>query len=44
LWLVKGARHVNLHDYAGLEYERRVGAFLEAHLRSGASSNKDAAG
>lgn len=33
LWLVKGARHVNLHDYAGPEYERRVGAFLAAHLR-----------
>jgi len=25
LWLVKGAKHVDLHDYAGPEYERRDG-------------------
>lgn len=43
LWLVQVAKHVNLHDYAALEYERRVGTFLETHLRSGAASKKDAA-
>lgn len=32
LWLVDGAAHVNLHRYAGLEYERRVGRFLAEHL------------
>lgn len=32
LWVVEGAAHVNLHAYAPQEYERRVGAFLAAHL------------
>jgi esterase/lipase len=34
LWLVEGAAHVNLHAYAGKEYERRVGSFLAEHLKS----------
>ena len=34
LWEVSGAGHEDLHDYAPLEYERRVGDFLMAHLRS----------
>lgn len=32
LWIVEGAAHVNLHAYAPGEYERRIGAFLAAHL------------
>jgi alpha-beta hydrolase superfamily lysophospholipase len=32
LWVVEGAAHVNLHAYAPAEYERRIGAFLAAHL------------
>jgi alpha-beta hydrolase superfamily lysophospholipase len=32
LWVVEGAAHVNLHAYAREEYERRIGAFLAAHL------------
>jgi alpha-beta hydrolase superfamily lysophospholipase len=32
LWVVEGAAHVNLHAYAQEEYERRIGAFLAAHL------------
>jgi alpha-beta hydrolase superfamily lysophospholipase len=32
LWVVEGAAHVNLHAYAPEEYERRIGAFLAAHL------------
>jgi alpha-beta hydrolase superfamily lysophospholipase len=34
LWEVRGAGHEDLHEYAPLEYERRVGAFLVAHLRA----------
>ena len=34
LWEVSGAGHEDLHDYAPIEYERRVGDFLIAHLRS----------
>ena len=33
LWEVRGAGHVDIHDYSPLEYERRVGGFLAAHLR-----------
>lgn len=33
LWLVGGAAHVDLHDYAEREYEKRVADFLSAHLR-----------
>lgn len=32
-WGVVGAGHEDLHDYAGPEYERRVGGFLERCLR-----------
>lgn len=31
-WWVAGAAHVDLHDFAGAEYERRVLAFLAANL------------
>ena len=33
LWEVLGAGHEDIHSFAKLEYERRVGGFLEAHLR-----------
>ena len=33
LWLVDGAAHVNLHHYAGQEYEQRVGVFFALHLQ-----------
>ena len=33
LWLVEGAAHVNLYNYAGPDYEQRVGGFLADHLR-----------
>jgi uncharacterized protein len=32
LWVVDGAAHVDLHAYAPVDYERRVGAFLAQHL------------
>ena len=32
-WPVEGAGHVDLHEYAPAEYERRVGAFLTRWLR-----------
>jgi alpha-beta hydrolase superfamily lysophospholipase len=38
MWEVRGAGHEDLHDYSPLEYERRVGGFLVAHLRSQASA------
>lgn len=31
-WAVEGAAHVDLHDFAPQEYERRVGTFLERNL------------
>ena len=34
MWEVGGAGHEDLHEYSPLEYERRVGGFLVAHLRS----------
>ncbi len=42
LWEVEGAGHVDLHDFARPEYERRVGAFLADHLRDPASRLADA--
>jgi fermentation-respiration switch protein FrsA (DUF1100 family) len=33
LWVVEGAAHVDLHAYDRPAYERRVLAFLDAHLR-----------
>ena len=35
-WAVEGAAHVDLHAFAGTEYERRVGAFLRRHVRTSA--------
>ena len=32
LWIVKGAAHVNLHDFEPASYEARVGGFLRKHL------------
>jgi fermentation-respiration switch protein FrsA (DUF1100 family) len=32
LWAIAGAKHEDLHAYAGPEYERRVGGFLVRHL------------
>ena len=43
-WEVSGAGHEDLHDYAPLEYERRVGDFLTAHLRSPSASTEAAVG
>lgn len=33
LWIVPGARHFNMHSYAGKEYEQRITAFLSHYLR-----------
>ncbi|MCB1935097.1 MAG: alpha/beta fold hydrolase [Nitrosomonas sp.] len=33
LWIVPGARHFNMHDYAGKTYEREVSDFLAYYLR-----------
>lgn len=33
LWIVEGAEHVDLHEYAQVDYEARIGAFLATHLR-----------
>ncbi len=33
IWIVPGAGHFNMHNYAGKEYERHVLAFLAQHLR-----------
>lgn len=33
LWLVDGAPHVDLHEFAPAEYEHRVGEFLQQTLR-----------
>jgi len=34
LWLVPGAAHVNLHDFAEEEYERRILEYFATYLRS----------
>lgn len=36
-WAVRGAGHEDLHAYAPVEYERRVGAFLAGRLRPGST-------
>jgi fermentation-respiration switch protein FrsA (DUF1100 family) len=36
LWVVAGAGHVDFHRFARVEYERRVLAFFERYLASGA--------
>ena len=33
LWMVEGKAHENFHEVVPAEYEKRVGAFLERHLR-----------
>jgi uncharacterized protein len=33
LWMVGGAGHVDLHAFAPIEYERRIGGFLARNLR-----------
>lgn len=33
LWIVPGARHFNMHTYAGREYEQHVSDFLSYYLR-----------
>jgi len=33
LWLIEGAKHENLHRYAGRDYEARVLRFLRKHLQ-----------
>jgi len=33
LWIVPGARHFNMHTYAGREYEQRISTFLSQYLR-----------
>jgi uncharacterized protein len=40
-WSVEGAGHVDLHEFAGAEYERRVGAFLARHLRGASYGPSD---
>jgi pimeloyl-ACP methyl ester carboxylesterase len=40
LWEVRGAGHEDIHDYSPLEYERRVGGFLLAHLRLPAAATE----
>lgn len=37
LWIVPGARHFNMHTYAGREYEQRISAFLSQYLRQNAN-------
>lgn len=34
LWMVKGAKHQNLHQYAPQDYERRVLQFFRKHLQN----------
>ena len=43
LWEVHGSGHEDIHDYSPLEYERRVGGFLVAHLRGPATTTESAA-
>jgi len=44
IWDVQGAGHEDLHEYAPLEYEQRVGQFLVAHLRGGGAEATAATG
>jgi pimeloyl-ACP methyl ester carboxylesterase len=43
IWEVLGAGHEDIHEYSPLEYERRVGGFLVAHLRGPTVTTQDAA-
>ena len=42
MWEVRGAGHEDIHDYSPLEYERRVGGFLVAHLRGPVTATESA--
>ena len=33
-WLVEGAQHTDMYEFGPVEYEKRVGAFLHAHLQT----------
>jgi fermentation-respiration switch protein FrsA (DUF1100 family) len=35
IWEIPGAAHVDLHRFAGAEYEKRVGEFIATYLRAG---------
>jgi fermentation-respiration switch protein FrsA (DUF1100 family) len=39
MWEIPGAAHVDLHDFVGAEYERRVGAFFEEALNRRAAES-----
>jgi fermentation-respiration switch protein FrsA (DUF1100 family) len=39
LWLIEGARHQNLHAYAGAEYEKAVLGFFQRHLGRARGAN-----
>lgn len=43
-WAVEGAKHEDLHAFAGPTYERRVGDFLAKYLRGAARRTEPAAG
>ena len=43
LWMIEGAKHEDLHAFAGTEYERRVGGFLALHLARVAADSSGAA-
>lgn len=40
MWEVQGAGHEDIHEFSPLEYERRVGGFLIAHLRPTAGATE----
>lgn len=44
IWEVHGAGHEDIHAFSPLEYERRVGGFLVAHLRGPVVSSESALG
>lgn len=39
IWEIAGARHVDLHRYAGMEYEKRVTQFIADHFQSKKADN-----
>jgi len=38
-WAIEGAAHVNLHQFARMQYEQRVGEFLMKYLTSSAATD-----
>jgi fermentation-respiration switch protein FrsA (DUF1100 family) len=44
LWLIAGAKHNNMAEVGGQEYERRVLGFLEGVMEKGVSSARGSAG